>query len=126
LASYVPDRIGMKLADREIQYGDHINDVVNAVKNAQEYECSSYDPVLRAKLFMCIAPVPLQSSPSSLSVMVGSTEAYIYRNVKSMGKTAIIILIIAGMIGILIFVIIIDRKKKKGMQAYIKKKEKTL
>jgi methyl-accepting chemotaxis protein len=114
LASYVPDRIGEKLADREIQYGDHINNVVNAVKNSQEYECSGYDPLLRAKLFMCIVPVPMQSSPSSLSVMVGSTEAYIYRNVKAMGKTAITVLVIAGMIGILVFVIIIDRKKKQG------------
>jgi methyl-accepting chemotaxis protein len=113
LASYIPDRIGMKLADREIQYGDHINNVVNAVENAQEYECSGYDPLLRAKLFMCIAPVYLQSSQSTLSVMVGSTEAYIYRNVKAMGKTAVTILVIAGMIGILVFVIIIDRKKKK-------------
>jgi len=114
LASYVPDRIGEKLADREIQYGDQINNAVNAVNNAHEYECSGYDPLLRAKLFMCIVPVPMRSSPSSLSVMVGSAEAYIYRNVKAMGKTAITILIIACMIGILVFVIIIDRRKKQG------------
>jgi methyl-accepting chemotaxis protein len=115
LASYVPDRIGMKLADREIQYGGYINDVVNAVENAQEYECSGYDPLLRAKLFMCIVPVSLQPSPSTLSVMVGSTEAYIYRNVKATIKTAITLLVIAGMIGIIVFVIYIDRKKKKGI-----------
>jgi methyl-accepting chemotaxis protein len=116
LASYLPERIGMNMADREVQYGSYINDAVNAVKNAQEFECFSYDYDLQVKMFMCVTPVPLSDSPTAFSVMVGSVEDYVYRNVKSMGKTAITILVIAGMIGILIFVIIIDRKKKQGKQ----------
>jgi methyl-accepting chemotaxis protein len=116
LASYLPDRIGKKLADKEVQYGEYINDAALAVKNAQEFECFNYDPELQVKMFMCVTPVPLSDSPTAWSVMVGSVEDYVYRNVKSMGKTAIIALVILGMIGILVFVIIIDRKKKQGKQ----------
>jgi methyl-accepting chemotaxis protein len=116
LASYRPERIGEKLADREVQYGEYINDAVLAVENAQEFECFSYDPEWRVKMFMCITPVLLPDSSSTLSVMVGSVEDYVYRNVKSMGKNVIIALVILGMICMLVFVIIIDRKKKQRKQ----------
>jgi methyl-accepting chemotaxis protein len=111
LASYLPYLIGKKI-DEETQYGEYLNDAVIAVKNAQEFECFSYDPELRVKMFMCITPVPLSDSPTAWSVMVGSVEDYVYRNVNSLGKNAIIALVILGMIGMLVFVIIIDRKKK--------------
>jgi len=114
LASYMPDRIGRQMADVEIQYGDHINNAAAAVKNAQEFECSNYDPVLRINMFMCIAPVPLDASPVTWSVMIGTTENYIFKDVRAVTKHAITLLIILGMVGIIIFVIYIDRKKKKG------------
>jgi len=105
--------IGEKLVDREIQYGSYVNNAADAVKNAQEYECSSYDPELRVKLFMRIVPVPMQSFPSSLSVMVGSTEDYIYRNVKSTVKSLIIILVIAGIVALIVVVIVRDEMHKR-------------
>jgi len=113
LASYVPDHIGRQMVDVEIQYGDHVKDADNAVENALEYECASYDPALKVNMFMCIAPVPLPASPVTWSVMIGSTENYISRTGRAVTKHAITLLIIAGMIAIIIFVIYIDRKKKK-------------
>jgi methyl-accepting chemotaxis protein len=77
LASYVPRRIRYNLVDVEVQYGAHINNVVDAVKNAQEFECFDYDPVLKVKMFMCIVPIFLKDSPSTWSVMIGSTEDYL-------------------------------------------------
>jgi hypothetical protein len=43
LANYLPATIGKQLVDVETQYCSYLNQVVNAVKNAQEYECSSKD-----------------------------------------------------------------------------------
>jgi len=63
-------------------------------------------------MFMCIAPVPLSGSSSTWSVMIGSPEDYVFRNVKAVKKNAIILLVIIVMVGIIVFVIYIDRKKK--------------
>jgi len=113
LASYMPDRIGRQLADVDIQYGNHVKDAANAVKNALEFECSNYDTELRINMFMCIAPVPLSGSSSTWSVMIGSPEDYVFRNVKAVKKNAIILLAIIGMAALIVFVVYIDRKKKK-------------
>jgi len=114
LATYMPWMIGQEIGEEEKQYGKYLDKVVDAVKNSKEFECSSFDPELNANIFMCVTPVFLTYSPVKWAVTLGSTEGYIYRNVKSTVKTAITLIIIVGMVGIIVFVIIIDRRKKKN------------
>jgi len=93
LANYLPNFIG-KTIHTETQYGDHLSQVSEAIRTAQEYEVANYDPELKTTMYMSIAPIPLSASPTTWSVMVGSTEDYILKDIKSMVKFTVILLVI--------------------------------
>jgi signal transduction histidine kinase/DNA-binding NarL/FixJ family response regulator/HPt (histidine-containing phosphotransfer) domain-containing protein len=100
LANYLPQVIGKYLVEAETQYGDYLSEVVEVIKNAQEYELANYDPELKTTMYMSIAPIPLAASPTTWAVMVGSTEAYILQDVKAMTTftfSLIAIVILAAM-----------------------------
>ena len=80
LASYIPERIGRKLVDVEIQYGNYINDVKDVIEKGYEWEGMAYDPALKSNMYMAITPITLADSPTTWAVMIGSAEAYIKRN----------------------------------------------
>ena len=80
IANYLPEFIGKKI-DKETQYGHYLNEVKQAIKDAREWEDMAYDPVLRSNMYMAIATIPLGDSPTTWSVMIGSTEEYIMQDV---------------------------------------------
>jgi len=107
LANYLPHLIGGYLVEVETQYGDHLDQVVEAVKEAFEYQVSNYDPELKTNMYMSIAPIPLSSSPTTWSMMIGSTENYILKDVNAMNKftftlLSIVLLSAAALITVLI------------------------
>ncbi|MDR2576084.1 MAG: hypothetical protein LBC52_06540, partial [Treponema sp.] len=83
LANYLPEMIGRHLVDVETQYGEHLDLVADAVKNAREWEVAHFDPALKTTMYMSIAPIPLAASPTTWAVMIGSTENYILKDVNS-------------------------------------------
>ncbi|WP_461252301.1 hypothetical protein, partial [Treponema sp. R8-4-B8] len=74
-----------------------------AVKAGKEYECFSYAPSLKENIQIAIANIPIGSSPTTWSVMVGSVESYIMKEVNAM-KLFVIIL---GSIAIVLAMVII-------------------
>jgi methyl-accepting chemotaxis protein len=96
LASYMPERIGRQLVDAETQYGEYLDWVVRAVENAQECELSScYDPIFKSNMNVSISPISLANSPTTWSVMIGSTESYILKDVNAMKRFVIVLLVLA-------------------------------
>ena len=79
VANYLPERIGKQLVDVEKQYGEYINDVKDVINKGYEWEGMSYDPRLRTNMYMAIATIPLAHSPTTWSVMIGSSEEYIMK-----------------------------------------------
>jgi methyl-accepting chemotaxis protein len=112
LANYLPELIGMQLVDVETQYGKYMATVSNAVKNAQEWEGSSYDPEMKQTMVMSIAPIPLSASPTTWSVMVGSTNAYIKQDVNKMTEFVIILASIAIVVAIAVIYFVLDNTTK--------------
>ena len=109
LANYLPETIGHQLEDVETQYGDYLRRVSYVVKNAQEWEGSNYDPEMKKTMVMAIAPIPLAASPTTWSVMVGTTEAYIMQNVNKMRNFVIILVAIAIIAAVAISYFALDR-----------------
>jgi len=95
MASYRPDRIGKNMVDAEVQFGSYINQAYDAVKNAKEFECFSYAPSLRENIQIAIANIPIGSSKTNWSVMVGSVESYILKEVNAMRNFVIMLTAIA-------------------------------
>ena len=102
MANYMPEFIGKQI-DTETQYGKQINDVKTAIKNAKEWEGTEFDPELHTNMIMAIANIPIGASPTTWSVMLGTTEDYILRDVNAL-RTFVIIL---ASIGLTVAVVII-------------------
>jgi len=108
LANYLPEMIGEQLIEVETQYGKYLNNVNNAVKGAQEWEGSNFDPEMGTVMVMAIAPVPLSASPTTWSVMVGSTEAYILQDINAMRKFVFLLASVGILIAVVILYIFLD------------------
>jgi len=121
LANYLPDRIGKQLADVETQYGDYLDMVAGAVKNARECEVTGFDPVLKINMIMNIAPIPLSASPTTWSVMIGSAEDYILKDVNAMKRFVVTLLIIALITAAVLVYLVISGADKAGVKVAPKK-----
>ncbi|WP_461257766.1 HAMP domain-containing protein [Treponema sp. R80B11-R83G3] len=95
MASYRPERIGKNMIDAEVQFGNYINKALDAVKSGIEFECFSYAPTLKENIQIAIANVPIGSSKTNWSVMVGSVESYIMKEVRAIERFSIILVSIA-------------------------------
>ncbi|MDR2901474.1 MAG: methyl-accepting chemotaxis protein [Treponema sp.] len=84
LASFVPDRIGKKLADVDVMYGEYIQDAAKAVADGNPFQISSYSPSLETNLEMIGQPFQIGNSDTTWTVMVGSAESYILAPVEQM------------------------------------------
>jgi methyl-accepting chemotaxis protein len=108
MSSYVPDHIGKMFPDSEIQFGKYINEAFQAVKDKKEYECFSYSPALQTNLQIAMVPVTIGDSNATWSLMVGSTEKYIMKDVNEMKKFVIILAAIALVAAVIIIYFVLD------------------
>jgi len=108
MASYRPERIGKNMVDAEVQFGSYINAALEAVKNDKEFECFSYAPTLKENIQIAIANIPIAGSPTTWSVMVGSTESYILREVNAMRDFVIILTVIALLAAVVIIYFVLN------------------
>jgi len=112
MASYAPQNIGKMFNDSEVEFGKYINEAFDAVKNGKEYECFSYSPALQTNLQIAISPVPLGDSGTTWSVMVGSTEDYIMKDVNRLKKFVIILALAALIVGVIIIYFVLNSTTK--------------
>jgi len=108
LANYMPEFIGKQI-DEETQYGKQLNDVKTAIKNAKEWEGTEFDPELKTNMVMAIANIPIGASPTTWSIMIGSTQAYILRDVNTLRNFVIILAAIAIVAAVVVIYIVLDR-----------------
>jgi len=111
LANYLPEFIGKQI-DTETQYGPYLKDVKNVIKNAQEWEGTAYDPELHTNMVMAVANIPIGASPTTWSIMVGSTEAYILKDVNAMRDFVIILAAAALAAAVGLIYIVLSRTTK--------------
>jgi len=112
MASYLPDRIGKKLADAEDLYGDYQKDANQAVLKGFDFFCQSYSPILKETLLMVITPFKLGNSDTSRSVMIASTESYILKDVRAMTVFTIILAATALIVAVVIIIRVISAVTK--------------
>jgi len=108
LANYLPEFIGKQI-DTETQYGPYLKDVKNVIKNAQEWEGEAYDPELKTNMVMAVANIPIGASPTTWSVMVGSTGAYILKDVNAMRNFVIMLAVMALAAAVALIYLVLSR-----------------
>jgi methyl-accepting chemotaxis protein len=102
MGHYNPERIGQMLIDSEAQFGEFINAANDAVNSGQEFWCNGYDPLLSTNLHMVMVPVTIGNSDTTWSIMAGSAEDYILRDVNSMVRFSVTVLVLALVIAVVI------------------------
>jgi len=108
LANYLPEFIGKKIDD-ETQYEKYLNEVKKTIQDAKEWEGIAFDPELKMNMVMAIANIPIGVSPTTWSVMVGSTQPYIMKEVNALRNFVIILAAIAIIVAVVIIYIVLDR-----------------
>jgi len=109
MASYQPDRIGKMMVDAEVQFGSYVNEAFEAVKAGKEFSCFSYAPSLDTNVEIAVVPVTLGNSDTTWSIMVGSTEEYIMKDVDKITIFTIIIAVIVIAVAAVTVYFVMDR-----------------
>ena len=107
LANYLPEFIGKQI-DEETQYGPYLKEVKETIKNAQEWEGIAFDPELKMNMVMAIANIPIGVSPTTWSVMIGSTQPYIMKEVNALRTFVIILAAIALVVAVVIIYLVLS------------------
>jgi len=108
MASYRPERIGKNMIDAEVQFGSYAKTALEAIKAGKEFECFSYAPTLGENIQIAIANIPIAGSPTTWSLMVGSVESYIMKDVNDMRNFVLIIAGIALVVVIVVIYLVLD------------------
>ena len=118
--NYLKEFVGKKI-DEETQYNQNLKTVKEAIKNAKEWEGVEYDPELKTNMVMAIANIPIGTSPTTWSVMIGSAEDYIMRDVNAIKRlvfiilTVVVVVVVASIVVTIVvnIVVVIKRKRKE-------------
>jgi len=108
MASYVPDNVGKMFMDSEAEFGSYKDDAFKALQEGKEFECFSYSPALKTNLQIAMTPVALGNSDTTWSIMVGSTEEYIMREVNDMTAFVIILAVAALLAAVVIIYLVLS------------------
>jgi methyl-accepting chemotaxis protein len=108
LASGFPDRIGKNMTEADAVYANHMQEAVNAVRNGENYSCSVYSSALGTNLEMVLRPIIIGNSDNKWSIMIGTTEKYIMREVNKLTRNTIIVAVIAILITAIILFFVLS------------------
>jgi methyl-accepting chemotaxis protein len=107
LGHYIPDRVGQKMQNVDIEYGDSASAALNTVISGTFMEANIHDPAINANLEVVMRSFKIGNSSTTWTVMIGSSEDYILAPIQRM---TMLIAIIAGIAiavtaGIIFFVL---------------------
>jgi len=107
MASFMPERIGRKLTDVDLQYGPYKEQANRAVLEGREFQCKSWAPLLKETLHIVMIPFTIGNSDMTWTIMMGSADRFILKDVRAMTTYTIILaaLAIAATAAIMYFVL---------------------
>ena len=102
-----PERVGRMLMETETFLGDGLQDANQSVREGRLYQQSSYSPLLGDTLEIVIVPFNIGNSDTTWSIMIGTLQSYIMRDVNRMTLYTIVVAITALLIAaVIVFVVL--------------------
>jgi methyl-accepting chemotaxis protein len=112
MSSFIPERRGKKLIDVEAHYGKYIEQANQAVLQGKNFYCNSYSPALKEDLHMFLQSFEIGNSGKTWTVMLGSADSYIMREVKQITEFTIILAVISIIIAAVIMYFVLNSTTK--------------
>jgi len=95
LAHFMPERVGKKIFDVDVELGNFMPDVFMAIQNGTTFSTTIYDPNLRENVGFVLKSFEIGNSGQNLAVLLGASESYIFKEVKEITRDIIILAVLA-------------------------------
>jgi len=112
IAHYMPERIGKKMFDVDVELGDSVAAVFAAMQNGTTFRDTKYIPSLHENIGFVIKPFQIGNSDQRLAVLVGISESNIFRKVRSIARYIIILAAVALALSALIIYFVLSKVTK--------------
>jgi methyl-accepting chemotaxis protein len=102
LGHFIPERIGKMMPDVDVEYGPSKQSAFQAIQNGKAWSGSTYDPTLGVTIYLEMQSLQIGDSNTTWSVLVGTAESYVLKEVNAMTRFTVIMAAIAIVITALI------------------------
>jgi len=109
LAHFMPERIGKKIFDVDVELGDSIPAILAAIQNGTAFRDIKYIPGLRENIGFVIKPFQIGNSDQKLAVLIGISESNIFKEVRAITRHIIILAVFALALSALIVYFFLNR-----------------
>jgi methyl-accepting chemotaxis protein len=108
LGHVFPERIGKFLNDVDVEYGEDQKDAFTAVSKGEQFNSIAYDPTFDTNIYLNLHPFQIGNSNMTWSILLGISESYIKKEVKSIEKFTFILSAFAIIISAVIIFFILS------------------
>jgi len=108
LGSFQPDRIGKMMKDADKHFGNQIDKVEQAIMKGEEFQMPGFSTSLNSNVEMKLVPINIGESGTKWSIMIGTKEAYVMKEVNQMKDFTIILASIALVASIIVIYLVLN------------------
>jgi methyl-accepting chemotaxis protein len=83
LGHVFPERVGKFMKDVDLEYGKTQEKALTAITQGKGFEDTAYDPTFKTNVFMNLISFQIGDSDMTWSIIIGTAESYILREVKA-------------------------------------------
>jgi len=112
LAHFIPERIGKKIFDVDVELGDSIPAVFKAIQNGTTFRDTKYAPTLGENIGFVIKPFQIGNSDYNMAILIGASESYIFSEAREITRITIILAVLALVLSTVIVYISLDNVTK--------------
>jgi len=107
LAHFMPERIGKRMIDADVEFGESRQEMFRAMQTGKPYMDTVYHKALNEKIIFIMKPFQIGNSGHNWSMLIGVPESFILKEVKAITNYTITLIITAFLItAIIVFTII--------------------
>ena len=102
LGHFIPDRIGKKILDVDVEFGGARQEAFQAIQRGTSFYGNTYDPTLRTNVRLLMHSFALGESGRTWSILIGVAESHVLRHVNAITRFTIILAVTAILAGAVI------------------------
>jgi methyl-accepting chemotaxis protein len=95
LGHVFPDRINKYMLDVDVEFGKHRHEVFKAIQEGKDWKGKIFDPTFGTNVELVLKSFKISNSDMSWSILIGTAESYMLKDVKKMTKYTVILAITA-------------------------------
>ncbi|MDR2923404.1 MAG: methyl-accepting chemotaxis protein [Treponema sp.] len=112
LAHYIPERVGKKIFDVDVELGDSIPMVYAAIQNGGTFRDTGYDPTLGVNIGYIMKSFQIGNSDQNMAILIGASESYILKEVKTITRFTFVLSALALLLSVIIIYIVLNKITK--------------